>query len=452
MFFATPNNYSGTDSKNLHEIFAKEAFSKREAWCWLIANPYEEAPYRVKSSLRILAQEWLWPKTKVARFLKELVNANLIETENSSSFTIIKINSIHFNQSIEKAAGTEFGTANDTAQAQGIQALRKNAETVSGTLNGTESQNIVSATSKMDQFRQMRDKNGTDFGTVQIKAKTELETNTGTESGTKTGQDNAIKEKSIIANHNRDKIGTTFETPPAQVDYRLQETPGTATRTKTGQLENNSGLLTLEKEEKKKRSKKRKEEKYPKEKYSLKGIQKERYEDFGIGQENIHGSILENHHESFSEIAPENPLQAFESLLIEEKPLVSSSESSDLALSKKTSRKPLKRKSMEEVEVSDVTVWAEEHLSAEISLEWELAKFQDYYRAGVKNLPKDGVAAFRNWLRKAAEFKNLRAGESSNARHKAYNNDPWGSRFKETTGFGRFLAGGLRAVSSFESN
>lgn len=381
---------SNMNFKIHYDIFAKEAFSKREAWNWLIANVREEkSQYRVKSSLRILAKSWQWPKTKVARFLKELTSANLIETENSSSSTMIKITSTTRAQFIEIAIGTETETVNDTAQPQEVQTIQENVGAISGTENGTGSQNIVSNTFKMNQSGQKWDNSGTEFGTVNDTVKLErihcIEKNAETASGT--------------------EIGTI-----------------------PGQYRDSDGFSEVKKEEKKKRNKKRKEEN-TKEKYSLKGIQKERYEDFETGKE------------SNQENSQDSNCQSSESLLTE-KGLLSTFKPNAVVLSKKPPRR-----TMDQVEVSDVATWAEENLPAEINLEWELAKFQDYYRAGARNLPRDGVAAFRNWLRKATEFKNLRVGEGSNERHKAYNSSLRREKFKESTGFERFIAGGLRAVS-----
>jgi hypothetical protein len=382
------SNNLNIDFKNHCNIFAKEAFSKREAWNWLLNNVYkEESQCSVKASLRILAQEWQWPKTKVARFLKDLTSTKLIEIENHSSYSLIKliknnnqkiisldIFSINQAQPLGTEAGTETGTVIDTAQAQAIQDVEENLKTASGTLNGTESQKVAFSSTKINQLGQKRDNFGTENGAAQTKAVYELQTSLKTETGTIPGQ------------------------------YR-----------------DSDGFSEAEKKEKKKRSKKRKE-KNTKEKYSLKGIQKERYESF---QDEENNSILPTE----PELLAANPS------------------------SREISQCLKARKSIERVEVNDVAFWAENNLPAAINLEWELAKFQDYYRASHKKTPKDGVAAFLNWLRKGAEFKslnennkNLNAGENLNGRCKTYQNETYGSRFKETTGFERFITGGLRAV------
>jgi hypothetical protein len=311
----------------------------------------------------------------------------LIEIENHSSYSLIKLIknnnqriisldlfSINQAQPLGTKTGTETGTVNNTAQAQAIQDVEEMPGTASGTLSGTENQKIAFSSTKINQLGQKRDNSGTENRTAQT-----------------------------------------------QVEYELQTKAGTETGTIPGQCRDSDGFSEAEKEEKKKRSKKRKEEN-TKEKYSLKGIQKERYESF---QDEENNSILPTE----PELLAANPS------------------------SREISQCLKARKSVERVEVDDVAFWAENNLPAAINLEWELAKFQDYYRASQKQTPKDGVAAFRNWLRKGAEFKslnennkNLKAGENLNGKYKTYQNEAYGSRFKETTGFERFITGGLRAV------
>lgn len=67
-------------------------------------------------------------------------------------------------------------------------------------------------------------------------------------------------------------------------------------------------------------------------------------------------------------------------------------------------------------------------------LELELGKFKDYLEAGYKKLPKNAIAAFRNWLRKSIEFNGFRG------RNEHY-------RKTKSTSFERFLAGTARAIA-----
>jgi hypothetical protein len=90
------------------------------------------------------------------------------------------------------------------------------------------------------------------------------------------------------------------------------------------------------------------------------------------------------------------------------------------------------------VEVSDVSQWVEEVLQAPIDLSWELEKFKDYWLSARKKPPKDGIAAFRNWLRTAIEINNKNRSK----------NDKFSNKTGErSTSFERFLAGGARAIA-----
>ncbi len=192
------SNNANTDIKNHRDIFDKEAFSKREAWNWLFNNAHEEKHQNsIKASLRILAQEWQWPKTKVARFLKDLIITKLIEIENHSSYSLIKLIKNNnpkiisldlFSINQAQPLGTETGTVNDTAQAQAIQDIEENLKTASGTLNGTENQKIAFSSAKINQLGQKRDNFGTENGTAQTKAEYKLQTSLETETGTIPGQ------------------------------------------------------------------------------------------------------------------------------------------------------------------------------------------------------------------------------------------------------------------------
>lgn len=91
------------------------------------------------------------------------------------------------------------------------------------------------------------------------------------------------------------------------------------------------------------------------------------------------------------------------------------------------------------VETKDVEVWAKETLPFELDLAWELGKFQDYWNIAEKKPPKNGVAALRNWLRKAVEIKTNKQGEK-NDRSNNYR------RQEKTSDFERFLIGGAGAL------
>lgn len=74
-------------------------------------------------------------------------------------------------------------------------------------------------------------------------------------------------------------------------------------------------------------------------------------------------------------------------------------------------------------------------------LDWELEKFKDHWLSISKKHPKNGVAAFRNWLRKSTEFKQQRFsyGKISNKK-------------SEESSFKNFLTAGARAIAEFEES
>jgi hypothetical protein len=90
------------------------------------------------------------------------------------------------------------------------------------------------------------------------------------------------------------------------------------------------------------------------------------------------------------------------------------------------------------VETSDVAQWVEEVLQVSINLPWEIGKFKDYWLSTRKKPPKDGVAAFRNWLRTAIEINNKQGNK--NVKFSRTNSE-------KRTGFEKFLAGGVRAIA-----
>jgi hypothetical protein len=94
---------------------------------------------------------------------------------------------------------------------------------------------------------------------------------------------------------------------------------------------------------------------------------------------------------------------------------------------------------VEQVSADDVSEFASGLAIEPMQLEWELGKFRDYWLSSCKELPKNGVAAFRNWLRKSIEFKKERG-----------NYERFGKTRSTKTSFERFLAGGVRAVAELE--
>src|SRR3546814_991515 len=81
-------------------IFAREEYSRRDAWVWLIENAaWKPTVARIKGdkvelargelcfAQRFLAEKWGWSKSRVDRFLKALAEEGMIETRSKIGAT-----------------------------------------------------------------------------------------------------------------------------------------------------------------------------------------------------------------------------------------------------------------------------------------------------------------------------------------------------------------------------
>jgi hypothetical protein len=102
------------------------------------------------------------------------------------------------------------------------------------------------------------------------------------------------------------------------------------------------------------------------------------------------------------------------------------------------------RNTILQVDIADIESWAKETLPIEINISWELAKFHDYWMSCSRKLPKNGSAAFRNWLRRIAENEINNRGKNERLSFK--NPKP------QSTDFERFLTGGARALDEIGRN
>ena len=100
-------------------VFAKEPFTEREAWLWLIENASIDAttiniggsPVKLKRgelshSLRFLADQWGWHRAKTDRYLKKLEKWSMIETAARQGQTIITICNYREYQDKQNKEGT----------------------------------------------------------------------------------------------------------------------------------------------------------------------------------------------------------------------------------------------------------------------------------------------------------------------------------------------------------
>jgi hypothetical protein len=114
-----------------HPIFARDPYSRRDAWAWLIANAcYQDKVIFVNGqkitlkrgqlsfSLRFMAEKWLWPKGVAERYLTRLKTETMIETATETGQMVITIRNYDKYQTIENENRTANGTANGTAAGQ----------------------------------------------------------------------------------------------------------------------------------------------------------------------------------------------------------------------------------------------------------------------------------------------------------------------------------------------
>ena len=221
----------------------------------------------------------------------------------------------------------------------------------------------------------------------------------------------------ITENLSQDNFDCKDETPQALETKAYNQNDETYSR------HNQDDLLV--KEEKKKRSKKRKEE--IKEKTLLKEGKKEK-------------KISENNSKNIFSKDRSLPILANVS--------DESNEEEMQVLEEISSKLPALKNRPDSVTAEDVIDWAEKNLPATIDIEWELGKFKDYQRSKGKTTIKDSVSYFKNWLRRSAEFKQDKFKNKSigGNYHEYY--DTHNQNKQARTEFGRFFAGGVRALAN----
>jgi hypothetical protein len=105
-----------------HPAFASEPFTEREAWAWLIANAaYKDHVRRVGTftvdlkrgqaagSVRFLAEEWQWSKSRVDRFLDRLKKRDMLTTDAGTGILVITLCNYDKHQPQHTANGTGSG-------------------------------------------------------------------------------------------------------------------------------------------------------------------------------------------------------------------------------------------------------------------------------------------------------------------------------------------------------
>ena len=111
-----------------HMFTTRDAFSKREAWMWLISEAAWK-PHRrriagatvnldrgqLSHSLRHLADQWSWSVKRVRGFLDALTEEAMIATTTGTGVTVITICKYNEYQRVSLPKGTDADTVEDTA-------------------------------------------------------------------------------------------------------------------------------------------------------------------------------------------------------------------------------------------------------------------------------------------------------------------------------------------------
>lgn len=114
-----------------HPLFAKEKFTEREAWVWLIREAaWRERRTRAGASLvklargecahsiRFMAEAWQWHRSKVERFLERLKIETMIETRKETGITVIKLCNYDEYQKVSLQSKTPEETQSETPPRQ----------------------------------------------------------------------------------------------------------------------------------------------------------------------------------------------------------------------------------------------------------------------------------------------------------------------------------------------
>lgn len=111
-----------------HEAFAREDFTEREAWMWIICEAswkprkkrvgnaiFELQRGQLATSIRFMGDAWGWSKSRVDRFLKRLSDLEMICAESGTAATIITVCNYDDFQGARDTSGTAAGQQRDTS-------------------------------------------------------------------------------------------------------------------------------------------------------------------------------------------------------------------------------------------------------------------------------------------------------------------------------------------------
>ena len=105
----------------------REPYDRRSAWQYIILEAYfcdstvahkgeiiHVGRGQFPTSIRDLAEQWMWSKGKVQRFLNELENERMIELKRTKNGTLLTVVNYGFYQGYEDSNGTLIGTLTGT--------------------------------------------------------------------------------------------------------------------------------------------------------------------------------------------------------------------------------------------------------------------------------------------------------------------------------------------------
>lgn len=135
------SNYTMERGWRDHPAFAKESYTEREAWEWLIenacwkettinvaGNPVKLERGQLSYSVRYMAEAWGWTRSKTARFTEKLKKWDMIGTESGTGQQVITICNYNKYQLKPEYSGTAAGRK--TGQQRDSSGTNKNTGTI----------------------------------------------------------------------------------------------------------------------------------------------------------------------------------------------------------------------------------------------------------------------------------------------------------------------------------
>lgn len=114
-----------------HHLFRGEAFTRAQAWEWMIGEAvWKDTAARIKGqtitlrrgqfsySIRFMAEAWGWSKSRVERFVNALETETMVTTVNETGQLIITISNYEQYQPIKPEGETTSETVTETAAGQ----------------------------------------------------------------------------------------------------------------------------------------------------------------------------------------------------------------------------------------------------------------------------------------------------------------------------------------------